>query len=189
MQIQLHFPDRKPTGNQPWSVLDLRDWRGQWGKLRICRFKGIFTQNCKVLKIILLPQISWPCKISRWAQGQPDNANGNENCLALELSGQGYAFKDENCNSTNRYICVAMDTSKSTTGGRQAQMECAAAFGIDEGRWKKWFHVIDTELNVLCPDALDSLMATLNSTGVVSVNFKVFQIAKYTAQKLILFCF
>jgi hypothetical protein len=28
--------------------------------------------------------------ISRWAQGQPDNANGKENCLALELSGQGY---------------------------------------------------------------------------------------------------
>jgi len=71
--------------------------------------------------------------ISRWAQGQPDNANGKENCLGLELSGQGYAFKDENCDSKSRYICVGMDTSKSTTGGRQAQMECAAAFGIDAG--------------------------------------------------------
>jgi len=87
-----------------------------------------------VLKIILYSGISRTCKISRWAQGQPDNANGNENCLGVELSGQGYSFKDENCDSNNRYICVAMDTTKSLTGGRQAQRECALAFNIDEGR-------------------------------------------------------
>ena len=111
--------------------------------------------------------------ISRWAQGQPDNANGNENCLALELSGQEYAFKDENCDSSNRYICVAMDTSKSTTGGRQSQRECALAFGIDEGNSISVkmqseidkFHVTDN---------IDTLMAEFISTGSISSNLKVF---------------
>lgn len=40
-----------------------------------------------------------------WAVVQPDNANGNENCQGLDLSGQRYTFKDENCDMSNRYIC------------------------------------------------------------------------------------
>lgn len=125
---------RRRPGDQLGSVLDFWLWPGQRGKLRLYQFYGIFTQNRKVLTIIRLGifislNLHW-----RWAAGQPDNVNGNENCLALDLSAQSYAFKDENCDSNQRYICVAMDTTRSSTGGRQAQRECALAFGVDEGK-------------------------------------------------------
>ena len=71
-------------------------------------------------------------RFQRWAQGQPDNAGGSENCLAVDISGQAYAFKDESCTSTKRYICVAQDTTMSLTGGRNAQRECAANYGLNE---------------------------------------------------------
>jgi hypothetical protein len=72
----------------------------------------------------------------RWAPGQPDDTQEKQNCLAVDFLNSDYAFKDENCDTLMRYICVAEDTSSSTTGARKSQSECAANFGIDESEPK-----------------------------------------------------
>lgn len=72
-------------------------------------------------------------RILRWKSGQPDNAGGAEHCLAVDISGTAYAFTDESCTATKRYVCMVKDTVKSTTGGRHAQKECALNFGLTEG--------------------------------------------------------
>jgi len=43
----------------------------------------------------------------RWEAGQPDNANNNENCLAVSVSTESALLRDENCDAKFKYICEA----------------------------------------------------------------------------------
>jgi len=76
--------------------------------------------------------ISIMINLFRWAANQPDDTSKTQNCLAVEILGTKYGFKDEVCNSLLRYICYAKETIGLTTPGKHAQSECAFNFGIDE---------------------------------------------------------
>lgn len=39
-----------------------------------------------------------------WAPGEPNNANGNEHCLEMDMGGQ-YHWNDNNCENRFNFIC------------------------------------------------------------------------------------
>lgn len=39
-----------------------------------------------------------------WAPGEPNNANGNEHCLEMDMGGQ-YQWNDNNCENRFNFIC------------------------------------------------------------------------------------
>jgi len=83
-----------------------------------------FLKNQNMMPIII--------NLFRWAANQPDDTSKNQNCLAVEILGTKYGFKDEICSSAQRYICYTKATIGFTTPGKHAQSECAFNFGIDE---------------------------------------------------------
>jgi len=82
------------------------------------------SQVEKMLSIII--------NLFRWAANQPDDVSKTQNCLAVEIFGTKYGFKDENCASAQRYICYAKESVGMTTLGKHSQKDCAFNFGIDE---------------------------------------------------------
>jgi len=68
----------------------------------------------------------------RWSNKQPDDVGGKQNCLAVDIFGTSYGFRDEDCSASFRYICYAKETTGLTTPGRNAQRDCAFNFGINE---------------------------------------------------------
>ncbi|TMW49785.1 hypothetical protein DOY81_005142, partial [Sarcophaga bullata] len=84
---------------QSYTPYDLRDWRGGFwiGGYDIGhedRFVWIKTGRT------LAP-------FTNWKPGQPNNANGNENCLALLVSGK---WADEHCLKRMPFICEELPT-------------------------------------------------------------------------------
>lgn len=41
---------------------------------------------------------------TNWAPGEPNNANGNEHCLEMDMGGQ-YHWNDNNCENRFNFIC------------------------------------------------------------------------------------
>ena len=85
--------------------------------------------------------------------------------MAVEISGQAYAFKDESCTSTKTYICVTQDTTLSSTGGRNAQRECAVNYGLNESQLKKKLQIFKNKIIKLQIDDLASLMTAFHLGG------------------------
>ncbi|XP_059468572.1 uncharacterized protein LOC132192570 isoform X2 [Neocloeon triangulifer] len=71
-----------------------------------------------------------------WARGQPDNAKGNENSLAVFVNETHALLFDFNEQRTFRYICEARDSSLSNnntaSGGIAIQNECAAVYNVSD---------------------------------------------------------
>ncbi|XP_059491113.1 uncharacterized protein LOC132205819 [Neocloeon triangulifer] len=65
---------------------------------------------------------------SRWKENQPDNANGSENCLALEIKSGVALLQDENCDKKFRYICEG----RLKNGMEIVKKECALTFNISD---------------------------------------------------------
>ncbi|XP_059470695.1 uncharacterized protein LOC132193810 [Neocloeon triangulifer] len=69
-----------------------------------------------------------------WADGQPDNKGGNENCASVTMNGGKATFMDDDCGLKLRYICTAQDARLQLSAGKQMQTECATIFNIDESK-------------------------------------------------------
>jgi Lectin C-type domain len=41
----------------------------------------------------------------RWEPGEPNNGNGSENCLALNVNSSSALLRDVDCGSKLRFIC------------------------------------------------------------------------------------
>ncbi|XP_017294279.1 galactose-specific lectin nattectin-like [Kryptolebias marmoratus] len=46
-----------------------------------------------------------PFTFTAWGSGEPNNVDGNENCMEINLRGQDYV-NDENCSRKNSFICA-----------------------------------------------------------------------------------
>ncbi|XP_059481724.1 uncharacterized protein LOC132200338 [Neocloeon triangulifer] len=68
-----------------------------------------------------------------WALGQPDNAKGSENSLAVSINETRAQLADFNAERTFKYICETRDSSSpNTTGASAIQNECAAVYNVSE---------------------------------------------------------
>ncbi|XP_059489184.1 uncharacterized protein LOC132204589 isoform X2 [Neocloeon triangulifer] len=67
-----------------------------------------------------------------WAPGQPDNAGGNENSVAVFIDSAKAQLFDYNEDSKLRYICEARDTSGSNSGGTAVRDECVAIYNVSQ---------------------------------------------------------
>ncbi|XP_059472858.1 uncharacterized protein LOC132195043 isoform X2 [Neocloeon triangulifer] len=65
-----------------------------------------------------------------WAPGQPDNANGNENVLAVFLNTTHAQLFDFNEGQNFRFICEAREIINATSGGRAVSDECAIIYNV-----------------------------------------------------------
>jgi hypothetical protein len=45
----------------------------------------------------------------RWIQGQPDDFNQSQNCLAVSVTASSYGFVDEQCSSLQRYETLTIN--------------------------------------------------------------------------------
>ncbi|XP_059490856.1 uncharacterized protein LOC132205656 [Neocloeon triangulifer] len=67
-----------------------------------------------------------------WAPGQPDNAGGNENSVAVFIDSAKAQLLDYNEDSKLKFICEARDTSKSSSGGTAVRDECVAIYNVSQ---------------------------------------------------------
>jgi len=53
----------------------------------------------------LLSSLSHTSIDHRWISGQPDNKNGSENCLVVDVNAASALLADVNCDLPFQYIC------------------------------------------------------------------------------------
>ncbi|XP_059481909.1 uncharacterized protein LOC132200456 [Neocloeon triangulifer] len=85
-----------------------------------------------------------------WAQGQPDNANGNDNAIAITVNSSHLLFYDANENSQYRYICEGRDTRKAKSGGDGVRLECAAAYNVTQEEQNTLFTKPNFDVRIRC---------------------------------------
>ncbi|XP_059479027.1 uncharacterized protein LOC132198808 [Neocloeon triangulifer] len=67
-----------------------------------------------------------------WAPGQPDNAGGIENTLAVFINSSHVQLFDFSEKKKFRYICESRDNSKAAAGGAAVASECALIFNVSQ---------------------------------------------------------
>ncbi|XP_059485597.1 uncharacterized protein LOC132202608 [Neocloeon triangulifer] len=67
-----------------------------------------------------------------WEPGQPDNAGGIENAVAVYANASYASLFDFDEKKTMRYICEAIDGTQNNTGGTAASVECAFTYNVSQ---------------------------------------------------------
>ncbi|CAB3380763.1 Hypothetical predicted protein [Cloeon dipterum] len=63
-----------------------------------------------------------------WMQNEPNDAGGNQNCLAVNAVNNKALLSDEPCSTKLRYICEGRSTDKQ----KAHELECMAAYGVTD---------------------------------------------------------
>ncbi|XP_065342122.1 uncharacterized protein LOC135940920 [Cloeon dipterum] len=89
-------------------------------------------------------------KDANWQPGQPDNAGGAENYLAVYINGSSALMADFNGDTKLRYICEARDTTKSASGGKAVRDECAAIYNVSSREIDNLLNNTNYDLRMKC---------------------------------------
>ncbi|XP_065350640.1 macrophage mannose receptor 1-like [Cloeon dipterum] len=87
---------------------------------------------------------------NNWQRGQPNNAGGAENHLAVYINGSSALMADFNGDSKLRYICEARDTTKSASGGKAVRDECAAIYNVSMSEIDNMLNNTNYDLRMKC---------------------------------------
>lgn len=112
----------------------------------------------------------------RWEDGQPDNLNKSEHCLAVNIQ-QSAFLRDENCDLKMRYICevsrknVCIYTSylitwsdiqaRLSSGAKAVEVECGNTFNLSSGKRKKTRFYFNHCYIILFLEQITNLMTRL----------------------------
>ncbi|XP_065350638.1 uncharacterized protein LOC135946356 [Cloeon dipterum] len=85
-----------------------------------------------------------------WQPGQPDNANGQENYVAVYINSSSAMLADFSGETKFRYICEGRDNSRAESGGKGVRDECAAIYNISSGELDTLMGRTDYDLRTKC---------------------------------------
>ncbi|XP_059489855.1 uncharacterized protein LOC132205044 isoform X2 [Neocloeon triangulifer] len=88
----------------------------------------------------------WVNKSAPWASGQPDNARGNENAVAIFLNKTHAQLFDFNEQEKFRFICEARLTYGSPSGGAMVRDECASVYKLNQSEIDRLLN--DTKIQI-----------------------------------------
>ncbi|XP_059485598.1 uncharacterized protein LOC132202610 [Neocloeon triangulifer] len=71
-------------------------------------------------------------KNARWEPGQPDNAGGIENAVAVYVNASSARLYDFHEKKILRYICEGSDATTNNTAGTTASNECAFTYNVSQ---------------------------------------------------------
>ncbi|XP_059475015.1 uncharacterized protein LOC132196415 isoform X2 [Neocloeon triangulifer] len=87
---------------------------------------------------------------AKWKSGEPNNFANSQHCIYLELTKTSALLLDADCPWSQKYICEARDTTKTSSNSEAMLDECGAAFNVTRDEAMLIFNSTQFSLKIKC---------------------------------------